>query len=170
MVLEKLTPTQELIFKKLKLGDSYTYKEISDLIEMNESNINKQCKPLIDNNYMVKENTRPVKVKIIKKFDQLTNKLTNKVTPGPPGGKIKTKKKVTSKHLKTKITETPTIKEIIKYKKILSNIEFKTFKNAVNIIYKSNFVRYTNNSATGMLNALKTIKLTTETIEKRRLD
>ena len=78
MVLTKLTPTQKEMFKYLTIGLLYSYEEIAEYIGMNKTNINKQCKALIENGYMVKLNSRPVKVRLIKNFE-LTN-ITNKGT------------------------------------------------------------------------------------------
>jgi len=50
---------------------------------------------------------------------------------------------------------------------LLSDFEFQIFKNASALIYRSNYKRYKNGRASGMLNALEIIKQTVIMIEKR---
>ncbi len=50
---------------------------------------------------------------------------------------------------------------------ILSELEFRMFDNAVELIYSSNYKRYKDSRSKGMLNALNTIKEMKDIIEKR---
>lgn len=50
---------------------------------------------------------------------------------------------------------------------LLSELEFKILENAFNVVYQSNYKRLKNNRASGILNALNTIKDTIEIIKKR---
>lgn len=51
--------------------------------------------------------------------------------------------------------------------KILSELEFKMFDNAVELIYNSNYKRYKTSKSRGMLNVLNTLKEIKEITRKR---
>ena len=50
---------------------------------------------------------------------------------------------------------------------LLSELEFKNLENAFNVVYQSNYKRLKNYRASGILNALNSIKDTIEIIKKR---
>lgn len=61
----------------------------------------------------------------------------------------------------------PFEKSKISNKFLLTDLEFKNLENAFNIVYSSNEKRLKNYRASGVLNALNTVKSTIEIIKKR---
>lgn len=78
-----------------------------------------------------------------------------------------TNDKIDKKDTKDKKSTKTIKKSQISHKKFLSILEFKTLENAFNVIYQSNLKRLKSNRATGILNALNTVKTTIEIIKKR---
>ncbi len=63
--------------------------------------------------------------------------------------------------------EKNTLKIKIPNTNVLSELEFKMFDNAIELIYSSNYKRYKGSRSKGMLNALNTLKEMKDIIEKR---
>lgn len=74
---KEMTPTQEKMWCNLEVDVDYTYKDIAELIGVDKTNLNKQVKFFIDRGLMVKQNTRPVKVRFVEaEFDSPREKFS----------------------------------------------------------------------------------------------